>query len=653
LIKECQFHRIEFRVNDRSYILARSLLIFFFLVLGNFAITCGSDFVSEEEKKEKGAVCELDEREFTVLTDNHAVMRVHRIFTVYNQNGTRYGEVHLPFTKFVKADKILAEVKTTAGKSLKKLKKKDIREASRFSQYQFYTDEKERNFDLSAATFPYVLEYNYEIEYLSLFFWQDWLPQMDIPVRRSVYFLSRPKNFGFKMYQRNLPLQPLEQKKGGNKQTIFELHDLPPFKAEQNMPPAGDCLISVTFTPDKFKLGSYQGSSESWNAFGKWYSTLAEKQYVLSHSNQSLYRELVKDITLDKDRVKVLYQYLQSKMRYVAIGLGISGWQPREAESVATTCYGDCKYLSTLFIAMLRLNGIKAYPALIRTRYEGVVLADFPSNQFDHVITFVPLEAEMLWLDCTCSYCPFGELPAQDEGCQALVVMDDTAALIETPTSLAEENKINRSLQAKLGLDGSMEVTGNISATGNFESYYCQLLNSLDAKEKREWLGRMIGQYTPNHTVLSSDFEDVTNPDIPFSLKFAAKLIQYPTKSGKDLLVNLNLLSRVDAEDIPKEKERKYPVDNQDVYTTEDEVTFEFPEDFIIHSVPEEQDIKSPYGSFQTQYQVDGNKLTYKRTKTITRRLIEPAEFQEYKEFLGKMYKADHSFVVFAHTSKQ
>jgi len=608
---------------------------------------------SDEKFPEKGALCVIDEQEFAVNGKSSAILRIHRIFKIYNEFGKKYGSFTRHSNKFIKVDKIKAEVRDLNGKSIKKLQKNDIKESALFPEYVLYSDDRVKYFDLSTTAFPYLLDYSCEIEYKSLFYWPPWFPQLDIPVEYSIYKLVIPQDFAFKLYKHNLQNDPVETQRGGKRQLVFELRDLLAFKPEDDMPPIVDEQMSVSFAPAEFDLDGYEGSTVSWALFGKWYRSLASQQYKLALPQSQMIKEQVKNCISEKDTLKAMYQFLQRKTRYVAVHLGIGGYQPHDASSVLGNAYGDCKDLSTLFIAMLGTIGINAYPALLETRDEGTVLVDFPSNQFNHIITFVPLDKDTFWLDCTCNYCSFGELPWTDETCQALVVMDDTAALIETPTSLAEENKLNRSLQAKLELDGSMDVTGIVSATGNFESYYRQLLNSLDAKEKKDWLGRMIGQYTPNHTILSSDFEDVPNPDIPFSVKFTAKLIQYPTKSGKDLLVNPNLVSRLDAEDIPKEKERKYPVDNHYAHTTEDEVTFEFPEGLTINMVPEEQDIQSPYGSFQTQYTVDGNKLNYKRTKTITRRLVEPKEFEEYKEFLGRMYKADHAFVVFTNNSKQ
>jgi hypothetical protein len=302
--------------------------------------------------------------------------------------------------------------------------------------------------------------------------------------------------------------------------------------------------------------------------------------------------------------------------------------------------------MATLFVAMLRSLGMTAHPVLIRTRSQGEVLVGFASSQFNHVIACVPLGQDTLWLDCTCNYCPFGELPWYDEGCHTLVVMDHTAALITTPTSTVEENKLKRSIHATLAQDASLEIEGTITARGNYESHYREFLNSSTAKERKEWLVGLIGRYAPNHTLLSHDFENLADSDFPLSVEFTAKLIRYATVSGNEFLLNLNLLSRVDAEEIPRETERKYPVDNQYAYTTEDEVTLDYPEKFAVKVVPEDEENMFPFASFQARYSADGGRLTYRRTRTATQRLIPPTSFGEYKEFLERAYRSDHSFVV-------
>jgi hypothetical protein len=633
----------------RNYLIGVYILVFFLAVWYGGAIPSHSyaqASKSDDKIPEKGAICELDEREFKVENRNSGVLLVHRIFRIYNETGKEYGVVIEKMNKFIKVNNLKAQVRSFDGKLIKELQKDDVKEAPIFFDYILYRDTRVKGFDLSTTTFPYILEYSYEVKYKSLFFWPDWFPQMEIPVERSLYALTVPKSFAFKMQKRNLQIEPVEKQSRDKRQLIFELGPVPPFKQEKNMPPEMDHLMYILFAPDEFDLGGYPGSTSSWEAFGEWYASLARGRYQLTPQNVETIETMVKDYATAKDTLKALYQFLQRKTRYVAIHLGMGGYQPHDAESVLNNGYGDCKDLATLFIAMLKVVGMEAYPALILTQNKGTVLADFPSNQFNHVIAFVPLEKETLWLDCTCNYCSIRELPWWDEGCQALVVMKDTSMLIRTPTSKAVENKLITSIHAKLSADGSMEITGTLTATGNIESYYREILNSLSADKKKEWLGRAIGKYAPNYALSSYDLEKITNSDTPFGIGFSAKLIKYTTITGKELLINLNLLTRVAAEDIPNEKERKYPVDNQYAFTTVDEVTCDFPENLVIKAFPQEQDVVFPFGSYQTRYIVNGNQLTYKRTKTITQRLIEPVYFEDYKEFLNRIYTTDRSFVV-------
>jgi hypothetical protein len=601
---------------------------------------------SDEIVPEKGAVCELDEQEFSVRGRNDGMLHVHRIFRIYNEAGKKYGLVFTWLNRFVEVDNMKAEVRNLDGQVIKKLRKDEIREESLVPGYVLYAEDRTKYFDLSTTTFPYSLEYSYDVKYKSLFYWGRWSPEMEIPVERSTYTLIVPIDFVFQSYQRNMKVEPIQHAEHGKRKMIFELTQVPPFKHEKKMPPEIDCAMAVSFAPAEFELDGYRGSTDSWEHVGQWYASLSREQYHLSSENQLFSQEMVAGCSSAHDTIKTVYRFLQRKTRYVAIQLGIGGYKPRDAESVLATRYGDCKDLATLFVAMLGAIGMKAYPVLIRTRDEGAVLNDFPSDQFNHVIVCVPMESDTLWLDCTCAYCPFGELPSQDEGCHSLLVMEDTATFITTPTSSADDNKLSRSAHAALAPDGSLTIEGTIAAQGNFESYYRGLLNSYDQNEKKEWLHRAIASYAPNHTLLSSDFESLPDLDRPFSVGFSAKLNGYAAKSGDELLLNLNFLSRVEAEDIPSEEERRYPVEYSYPYTTVDEVALNLPDGFVTRVVPEDQNVTSPFGSFQTRYNVDGDQLIYRRVRTITQRLVSPASYDSYRGFLNVMLASDRSFVV-------
>ena len=51
--------------------------------------------------------------------------------------------------------------------------------------------------------------------------------------------------------------------------------------------------------------------------------------------------------------MKALAQFVQHDVRYVAIELGIGGWQPHSASDIFAHRYGDCKDKATLLSSML------------------------------------------------------------------------------------------------------------------------------------------------------------------------------------------------------------------------------------------------------------------------------------------------------------
>lgn len=129
-------------------------------------------------------------------------------------------------------------------------------------------------------------------------------------------------------------------------------------------------------------------------AFGNM-SLLKIAMYLPSLAREKI-KELVKDATNDREKVKILYDYLGQSTRYVSIQLGIGGYQPLFASEVFKTGFGDCKALSNYLKAMLSVVGIPSYYAGIKADgTEKRLYPDFPNfNQMNHVILQVPLAAD-------------------------------------------------------------------------------------------------------------------------------------------------------------------------------------------------------------------------------------------------------------------
>src|SRR5690606_27634424 len=122
--------------------------------------------------------------------------------------------------------------------------------------------------------------------------------------------------------------------------------------------------------------------------------------------------KLIAGVTDEKEKISILYKYLQQNTRYISIQLGVGGWQPFDAAYVAKNGYGDCKALTNYMQSLLKTAGIPSYYTVVYAGSSGYAqnrfVEDLPSNQFNHVILCVPGMKDTTWLECTSQQSPPG-----------------------------------------------------------------------------------------------------------------------------------------------------------------------------------------------------------------------------------------------------
>ena len=70
-----------------------------------------------------------------------------------------------------------------------------------------------------------------------------------------------------------------------------------------------------------------------------------------------------------KDKARAILEYIQDNFRYVSMSLGPYSLEPHPTDQVFKNKYGDCKDLSLLCVAMLKVAGIDAHIALFRDEF--------------------------------------------------------------------------------------------------------------------------------------------------------------------------------------------------------------------------------------------------------------------------------------------
>ena len=197
------------------------------------------------------------------------------------------------------------------------------------------------------------------------------------------------------------------QTKGDHGKTLrkYEVTNLPSVDDKFRYRDFYDEQPKVYIAPQKFWLNEKIGSNASWTEFGNWFYTLNNNPYELNEATRKLIDGLKGDDS--KEVVRKIYEYMQDRTRYVSIQLGIGGFKSLPTEEVEKFGYGDCKALSTYMKSMLNYAGVNANYILARAGSDVPdVIAEFPSNQFNHVYLGVPMKTDTLYLECTSQESP-------------------------------------------------------------------------------------------------------------------------------------------------------------------------------------------------------------------------------------------------------
>lgn len=620
----------------------RTCTIIIIWVCLQITLARGQAEISLPEKMD--ALVVLDENEFRVNGINSAKFLKHRVVQIFNEKGKKYGNVAIYENKYIKVKNIKGSMSDENGKVIKKIKKEDINTSTVSGGFILYSENKYFWFNFPITEFPVTIEYSYEKDISSLFFWPDWKPQEDIPVLKSSYRLSIDDHLQFKTHSIGMDIEPEVSHKGGKSIYDWELVGIESRIREDFMPPEKRLQKAILFAPLKFKFGDYWGSFKTWNDFGKWYSSLCAGKFDLPPSGEAQIKQLVKENDSPREKIKKLYSFLQDYTRYVAIYLDIGGWQPHSVKSIYANKYGDCKDLTTLMITMLRQAGIESYPALLLTRDDGAVITEFPSNQFNHMIAFVPLPDDSLWLECTADYLPPGELPYTAEGCNVVVVKNLGGEIVRTPQSTARDNLFRSKVYGKLDMFGTLKFTAQFRAYGNQCNFYRTKFNYLKASEQKEWIAKRLGAYYPKFDLTEFSISNVSeNFEHPVVLQVSGKIQKFARKSASRIFFNLNIFNRITIDDIPDEAEREFPVYFNYRFTDVDTVIIEIPDNFKLESTPKIRDIQRGFANFRTSVLLDDGKLLYSRRYSIDEKQIPTESYAAYLDFMKTVAKNDRS----------
>jgi transglutaminase-like putative cysteine protease len=596
--------------------------------------------IADELKKNAKAVIRFKKVEFQVKSEQQATMNISYAITILNENGIESSFFREYYDKFTRINNIKAVVYDQNGEKAKRVSSDDIIDHSAISGYSIYEDNRVKLIDPKYRTVPFTVEYSYQVQFKGFLYFPSWFLYDDynISVERSGFHVVVPENYQFRYSEKNIDIEVKEFQTKGIKTYTWEVSDLPAIKDEPFSLPPEEYLPAVIMAPSDFELSGYKGNCDSWKSFGEWINKLNEGRNELSLETQNHIRELTKSAGNDREKVKILYSYLQNKTRYVSIQVGIGGFQPFEAGVVDKYSYGDCKALTNYMRSILEIAGIKSYYCLV---YAGSnaprMIKDFPSSQFNHAFLCVPVESDTIWLECTSQHYPCGYYGTFTDDRDVLLVDEHGGKIVHTKAYAQEENKQLRNIDVFLDGNGDGIAKIYTKYLGPFFENIHPLLLRDDFDRKKKMYDRIR---IPNFEIINFTHELIKNriPEVIENTEVA--LWNYGVLMGDKMFFNLNLMNQL--VNLPnKMNDRKSDIFVRRSYIETDTIIFNIPEGYSVYKIPSGVTVSSKFGEYKTNVISNDTTVKFVRYFNMHKGTYPVSEYDDFVNFFESIFNED------------
>ncbi|KYG76204.1 hypothetical protein MB14_02860 [Roseivirga ehrenbergii] len=605
------------------------------------------DKIPKELKKGANAVIRTWDTEFHIENEEMSVYREKKAISILNEDGEAWGQFVEFYDKLDKIKKIKITLYDAEGKVAKRVKSSEIEDVNITSSGSLYDSNRLKGYIATDIKLPYTIEIEFEKVKTSSLHYPVWGLRRapNLAVEAGKLMVYSPPAYQIRYKEKNYEGEVIIKTDDTGTTYQWGVANLPAIEQEYLGSSVFDMSPHVLLAPTSFSMEGFSGRMDTWQGFGQWINKLNNGREQLPAELEGKLKALVANALNDKEKIRLIYEYLQSNTRYVSIQLGIGGYQPFEAADVAKTGYGDCKALTYFTYSMLKSVGIKSnYTLVLAGEDEGDIITDFPSSQFNHVILSVPMEKDTVWLECTSQDAPFNFLGGFTSDRHALMITEDGGKLIKTPSYPMEVNTQTRVGEVTFDKEGNGQASIETVYKGRRYDDYAMVVKAGKEDQRKHLLNSIdipafdLGDFSFEH-------EKSENPMLKQTLSIGLR--KYASQSGERLFFVPNLLTRQEYIP-PKMEDRESPIVLKYAYVNTDTIKFKIPESYRLEFQPEPVIHKSEFGEYNVSYQfdVETNELTYIRSIQMKKGTYSAESYNDYRDFRREISRADRSKLV-------
>jgi hypothetical protein len=628
----------------KKYIILQAILIF--LTTGSvWSQVFPATSIPDSLKENSHLVIREFVTELSLQSVNKGSVKIRRVLTILDKEGENQAVLVVPYDKNTSVTINQIVVYDKNGKKIKSVRQSDIIDSPAFSSFELYSDNRVKFYIPDQGEYPYTVAYVYQLNMSNIISYGNWMPVSgyDMSLQYARLTFRRPSEVLTAKKELNISVLRHTVEKNT---TIddWELRNIPAFEDEPFDVSLQERVPCVYLMPERLIYDKYEGNAATWEEYGKWIYSLYNGRDEIAEPEKEKIRLMLKNVPDTLEKIKTLYKYLQDNTRYVAVTIGLGGFQPFDANTVYRTGYGDCKALSNYMHSLLKVIGVRSYPALVAAGPTKItVFRDFPNfQQFNHVILCVPNNSDTIWLECTSQQIPFGFLGDFTDNRDVLLITENGGWFARTTKYNRNANLKTSHSEFNIDPAGTADCLVKTAYQGlQYNNISGFLYLSYD--EQKKWLYK-------NSTLPSLQVTDFSVTQVKRALPFAEiresmRSKNYCSFSGKYMLLPLNHLNG--QKPIQKMlKPRLSDVLINNTFADYDTIVYRIPSSFKVESLPSDIAINSDFGSYSCSVSADKNDLVYVRKFIINEGRYKPGEYSKLYDFYASVARADNAKIL-------
>lgn len=457
------------------------------------------------------------------------------------------------------------------------------------------------------------------------------------PAVEAIFGLIHPSDIVYATSFKNGDVPAVTKKIKNTTYTVWKKTNVPALPLNENYSfPYGDLTNTINV-----------GTIKSWKEISNWYSDLVKKNLELDKITKTTFQEIFPNGFASMSQEEIaskIYAYIENNITYSSLDFRQSGYVPQKPSKTITTKLGDCKDVSTLFVALAQNAGLKANLVLVSTNDNGYKNMPLPAIDFNHCIVRTNLNGKDVFLELTDKYLPFKVLPMSLYNANALVVSFDKSeneksSLIKIPFDNAGKNEVFTNSIINL-TDDEITFTNTHKINGVNKTYFNELFSNATSEDVRKKELEEDYNAKLKKNIKLQNVKLIKNDFFDNSIEFETQLsLNEKAKNvGSLKITDLPFIDKVYTRDIVNEETRNYDInyptyENNSNYNST--IVLNIPVGKKFTEIPENKTYAYKNHNYSISFElVKPNSLKVTRVVATPWDNITTSEYADYKKYV-------------------